>query len=240
MLRSMFAIVVLFVFTLTVQTQAGVVPALDADFNTDIVGQAPDYSLPGDPVGDRISSGGTNVISVVSGAGEMTDQPLKITRTGSGGITQFKLVPELRTCESYVLKWTAMMESSQASTTFTIRDTGSGTKAVMGFWGSQLWTGLPYSTIFPDVGYSSPVGHAFTFKLTMNVTAGSYSLSLNGTPVPEMQDYPLYGGDFDRMEVAFGGAGGDYIFIDDISVMADCSFVATEKTSWGALKSYYR
>jgi len=240
MLRS--SLVVLFVLALGLapQSQSGIVPALLANFDADVVGEAPDPALPGDPAGDKILSWGSNLTEVVSSAGVMANQPLKITRTGNSGITKFVIAPEFATCEAYVLTWTCMVESSQASTTFTIRDTSWNTKAVLGFQQDKLWTGLGTNVLYPDMGFASAFNNAFNFEMTMNVTAGTYNLSLNGTPIPEMQDYPLYGGDLDRIEVAFGGAGGDYIFVDDILIMADCSFVATEETSWGTVKAFYR
>jgi hypothetical protein len=240
MFRS--SLVILFILALGHSSQplAGVVPALLANFDADTVGETPDPTLPGDPIGDRIQLWGSTQNTVVAGAGAMTNQPLRIQKTGGSGITKFVIAPELATCEAYVLTWTAMIETNQASTTFTIRDSDSGTKAVLGFQGNRLWTGLGYSPIYPDMGVASAYDIPFNFEMTMNVTTGTYSLSLNGTPIPEMQDYPLYGGELSRIEVAFGGAGNDYIFVDDILIMADCSFVATEETSWGNVKAYYR
>lgn len=240
MLRSVMVVLIFLSLGLSSHSYAGIVPALRADFSADVVGQAPDPNLPGDPVGDKILSWGQNLIRVVSGSGEMSDQPLRIAKTSNSGITKFVIVPELTGCEGYVLTWTAMIETSQASTTFTIRDGSSNTKAVLGFQGNRLWTGLGTNPIYPDMGVPSAFDVAFTFEMTMNVVDGTYSLSLNGTPIPEMQDYPLYGGEMDRIEVAFGGSGSDYIFVDDLLIMADCSLVATEQTNWGNLKAYYR
>jgi hypothetical protein len=220
-------------------TQAGVVPALNANFNADIVGQAPDASLPGEPVGDQIAFSGSNINTVHSGSGEMSDQPLRIAKGGSGGLTRFKIVPEYRGCEAFVLQWTVMIEDFQASTTFTLRNTNSNTMAVMGFQSNRFWTGAGYAPIYPDMGVASAIDKAFTFEMRLNRTTNLYSMSVNGNPIPEMQDYPLGGGEFDRIEVAFGGNGSDYVYVDDITISADCSFVSTENTSWGSLKSRY-
>ncbi|MFT5314738.1 MAG: hypothetical protein ACI9UK_000563 [Candidatus Krumholzibacteriia bacterium] len=241
MFRSLLVILLILVLGQSSQTLAGVVPALNANFDSDALG-TPIYDLPGEPVGDIIQNPGTNTLSVVSSAGGLTNQPLKIRRSGSGGLTRFKLAPGLNACESYVLSWKVMFEEHQQSTTFTIRDTSWDVMAILGFSPAGLWLGYPSSPIYPDIddGGTGGIGLIFDFEMTMDTVADTYSLSLNGTPIAEMQDFKLWGADLDRLEVAFGGSAGDYVFVDDILVMADCSFVANEETSWGNVKAYYR
>ena len=240
MLRLSFAISCLIVLGLSTPVFAGIVQVLSADFNSDVVGDAPDASLPGDPSGDRISFWRSSGYSEVSaGSGVMADQPLKINKPDGGGITRFHIAPDYRSCESYVLRWTTMIEGPQAATNFTLRDISYNTIAVLGFQGSSLWTGLGTDQMFPDVGIPSAYGVAFAFELRLDRANNVYDLFVNDSPVPGMQGYPAYGGDLDRIEVAFGGLTPHFIYVDDLSISADCSSVAAEPTSWGQLKSRF-
>jgi len=220
---------------------AGSLYALVANFDADVVGEAPDTNLPGEPSGDYLYYYGAanGVCEVISGVSTMIGQPLRAERTANSYIVRFALDPELNNCESYVIRWTAMYDEEQFASAFSLRSSSQQLLAAVGVTGSSL-TAVYGSTSVTLAGQSSAVNRVIDYEINLNLEESTFSLAIDGAPVPEVQDVLALGADFARFEISYGGTGVQYVYIDDISVWANCSSVATDKIKWGEIKAIYR
>jgi len=215
------------------------VVALHADFNQNTVGEQPPADLPGDPVGDRLtfnSAGGT--IKVVDQAGPMTDQPLVYHRTSLSFLTLGAYVaPDLESCESYLIRWTRMVNKEVSFFGISFRANGNWQLAQFQYDDAFVLNMNGFQNPL-SVGYQANVPQLF--ELTIDLVAERTSLSIDGSPVPEAQNLPFVQsnltGTFQNILITGGGTEYPDFIIDDLEVIATCGSVPVNASTWGGLK----
>lgn len=217
-----------------VSTAAWAAPAFHADFDLDTPDQPPSTIPPGPPDGDairlRTQSGTGGSILVRSAVGSMTDQPVEIERFDGGSVAfHSDLDPSLTTCPGYTISYTAM-SSLTFFTTITFRGTGGYIISSVEYRGggvlSYNGSGNPLSVgYFPD--------QPQLFEITVDMVGQTTSLSIDGVPIPEAQDYPFaLATDAIVLTVSFGGTTPATIVMDDIHVEGvGCSVPTTTSTT---------
>ena len=94
------------------------------------------------------------------------------------------------------------------------------------------------SANYLSVGWTYWVHQQFEF--TIDLVNNTYSLSIDGVPVPEMQDLPGSAGAFESLSFEFGGVVEASIVVDNVHVVGNCPHVGTEPVSWGTVKARYQ
>lgn len=216
--------------------------ALDAKFDQDTVGEPPALDLPGDPEGDFLTvQTEAGSLYVADAVGAMLNQPLVIERSDFGVISvTAHLVPELITCNSYLVRWVGMVDqevdffevSFRSGMDNQLGQLQYGTGLVLSMNGVQNPLSVGYQAIIPQV-----------FALTVDLLSETTSLSIGGEPVPEAQNLPFLEvnstGSFEN--IIFSGGGAEFMdfVLDDLEVFAFCEPTATVPTTWSTLKTRY-
>lgn len=218
------------------------VVALDADFNQNTVGEQPPTDLPGDPAGDRMTfttSGGT--VQVADAYGVMTDQPLVYHRTSLSALTIVAYVaPQYEDCNSYLIRWTSMVDQEVGFFGISFRASGNWQLAQFQYYEGFVLNMNGFQNPL-SVGYAAGVPQLF--ELTIDLVNERTSLSIDGNPVPEAQNLPYVQANLTGtfQSILFTGGGTEYpdFVIDDLEVIADCGTVAAEPITWSRLKTLY-
>lgn len=217
--------------------------AFYADFNMDTAGEQPNLSPPGPPSGDAISlntAGGS--VTVEATYGVMTDQPLVMDRVTTGAHTaQFILDPTSTGCDTYAVRWTAMITEATDNINISFRNE---TNSVMAQFHYRPNGVLAYNGFTNEIatGYAPNVPQ--DFEVMIDIPAGTTSLSIDGVPDPKAQNrpfvFPNFSETFDNFIVGFAGLEYEEFIIDDIEIIATaCDVVPTERSSWSALKATF-
>jgi len=226
--RSSLAILPLLA-SLVVSTAAWATPAFHADFNLDTPDQPPSTIPPGPPDGDSIRvrphSASDGSVLVRETVGPMTDQPLEIDRLEGGSVNfEGNLDPALTTCQGYTVSFRAM-SSLTFFTTVTFRGTGGHIISSVEYRGGGV---LSYNTSTNPLSVGYFPDQPQLFEITVDMVGRTTSLSIDGVPIPEAQDYPLVlATDAVVLIVSFGGLTPATMVIDDIHVEGTGCPVAT-------------
>jgi hypothetical protein len=217
--------------------------ALNANFNQNTVGEQPPADLPGDPVGDFLAFGSNaaGVITVVDQNGPMTDQPLLMDRKISGLFSfTANLAPDLVSCETYVVRWTSMVDREVF--TFGINLVGGG--------GNLAALEYDEAFVINMNGFQNPTSVAYQanvpqdFEVTVDMVAKKTSLSIDGVPVPEAQNLNFISfnaaGTFEYLIFSGSSVENWDFIIDDLQVIATCGSTPAIPTTWSLLKAKYR
>lgn len=215
-----------------------------ADFNADSVGKAPDLTLPGPPEGDHmeVSLIAPGTYTVVESAGTLVDQPLELKREsgGSGGLNAgFYFPANAATCDSFVVKWSAMAHTLIPPSFFVLRGPQGR------IYGSIRMTGpnvirLQIGGTEQDVG-TWAVDVANSFEWHIDTAAHIQTLLIDGVPVAEDVDAPAPAdGDVTYFQFEHGFTDAFTLYMDDIEVYTvDCATTPVKKGTWGRIKSLY-
>jgi hypothetical protein len=235
-------ILVLALGTLASDARSQVV-AFQDDFNHDTVGQLPLRDPPLAPVDDvLIAMQGAGDFKVRDAVGDLTDQPLQMTQGAqvSSQYVQCKLSPDLRSCQNYVISWRSLMI---APSVFFVSGAARGPRGEL--MASISWRGD--KVVFNagganetdmSVGWVPNVSQLF--DLSLDMVNHTVSLSVDGVPLPEIQDqsFRQSANDLVSWIVSFGGIGTQTIVLDDLLITATgCGGVAIEEPNWGAVKA---
>jgi hypothetical protein len=209
------------------------------DFSNDSVGQPPSMDPPGIPDGDSASHlGAMGTATVLASSGSLTEQPLELQRASGIGWFHFRfnVDPDMQDCERYTVTWRSLLKDEPYFINIAARSTSA---VIMG--------NIEYRPdgVLSRTG-SSPlsVGWAYwtdqLFEFTIDNEAHQFSVSIDGDPVPEIQDVLISSGSLESLSFEFGGVVASSIVVDDVHIVADCENVAAESTCWGSIKSWYR
>lgn len=226
---------------------------MHADFNSDTAGEWPGLDPYGDPAGDSIwfynhidpSS------AIVHGSlYELADKPLVVSRlSGSHIQVYYSFDPEHVDCNSYTVTFDAMANNPLEYAYFTFREQGLRLFMNMAFTDdpridvkSQGPITLHSSAETTSVRWYE--ADALSFEFEIDLVGKSYSMSIDGVPVPEAQDHPFtignQDGTFGHMSMQFGGLQDAVMAIDNLHVVAHCGpDVGVEGTSWGSVKAIW-
>lgn len=226
--------------TLVPEVGRAQIPALRADFNSNTVGEKPPGDLPGDPAGDSVlltTTAGT--ITVETGFGVMTDQPLVMNRKTTGLFaTGFYVRPGLDTCGSYTMRWTGMLTEDTDNIRMNF-NADLGLLAQLGYDGNGTLVLNGFTAL--SVGFQPNVPQTFEFSFDFGTK--KVSLSIDGVPVPKAQDVgfydPLFATRFESAVFAMSGLEYEEYIIDDVAVDAFGCELPTLQTSWGTLKAQF-
>lgn len=240
-MKSRFTPLLALAFVVAAAPPAAAVLVLEATFDDDEVGAVPDHTLPGGPAGDALDlrySGGS--MTVETGYGSMTDQPLVCHRYTTGSFwANFVLPEEARECGSYTVSYRVELPAIVFFLACILRpEFGGGNLGSVEYRAggamSFYTSGNPLSE-----GYSAGVSQLI--EVTYDRLAGTSSLSIDGKAVPEAQDIAVGTADFHRLQFSPGGTEDMRFVIDDVRIEAfDCDLVPTRTTSWGMVKALHR
>lgn len=233
----------------TAQAESRVV--LEADFNSDQIGQAPDTSLPGGPEGDGLTliaqSTGSSFL-VVESAATLLDQPLQATRVAGPGrfACSFDLPTDAYGCQNVVVKWCAVAVTGFTLTNFSIK----GPAGQFDFYGLLNFRSGGAITISPDVGVpnevtigSWSVGTAQCFEWHIDRQTGLQSVFIDGAPAVEgfATTWETTSTDVVAFEYATALQETLTYAIDDVEVsVVDCTTTPNAPITWGQVKAIYR
>lgn len=218
------------------------VPAFQANFDLDPVGEAPNSDPPGEPDGDIISlrtQGGP--ITVEESVGSITGQPVLMDRQETGYFSLTAVLDEdYWYCNHYTIRW----RSASRDNLFFYACAAYSAN-------SMLLSGLEYRQSyvlsFNSVNNPLPVGYQIDtmqeFVMTLNMVDKTTSLLVDGMAYPEAQDMSqvqVYGDGLKVFSFSPGGLDPSQFVVDDIEITADCADTAVAPATWSRVKSLYR
>lgn len=211
--------------------------AFQADFNLDTVDEEPNLDPPGEPSGDEIiisTSGG--ILTVQPSFGAMTDKPVVLDRRRSGSLSlQALLDPSLRSCSTYVVRWTSMLTEATGSVTIGVYSESS----LMGALYYKEDGLLEYNLVPLEAAYTPNVPQMF--ELSIDIPNRKTSLSVDGLADPNAQERPFVllnvTGTFRRLFASYGGFDNHEFAMDDIEILATDCGLATQTRTWSAVKA---
>jgi len=216
--------------------------AFQDDFDQDTPGSAPATSPPGDPDGDAIglrTTGGP--ITVEETVGPIAGQPVLMDRQQTG---QFSLAaqldPDMWFCDAYTIRWRSASRDNVFFFSVSAYSDNHMLLAGLEYRQGYLLSFNGAGNVVPD-GYQIDVVQEF--EITLDMTAKTTSLSVDGVPVEGLQDisqYQVLGDGMKWLSFSPGGLAAMEFVVDDIEITADCGGTATEPASWGMVKSLYR
>lgn len=245
-MRSVRAIVAVAVATLILGPGAGSaapVVVLEATFDLDTPGAAPDPTLPGGPAGDSLilrDDGGVH--EVVASALGLENQPLVMDRQDDDTFGLQAIVPDdgSRDCGRYTVSWWVSTSESVCFMPCTIRDSRGRIIGSLSFRGNGLLT-YNYAKNELSVGYTPgvPMHCAIELDFATRMT----TLYLDGVAVPEAMDHSfreLIAEDVRMFHFSPACTDTYQFVVDDIRIEGDdCDLVPTRRTSWSAVKATY-
>lgn len=226
-----------------------------ANFNADTVDEWPNTSPIGDPADDSLwyyqaapFNGASSI--VYSSFWQLTDKPLVVSRPAGGYMKLYFLFdPTYTDCGSYTVTFDAMAGNALGFVYFTLNEIGYRSIVSIGFADDPA----------PNISGQGPItlwssndvtsvrwyeAQAQSFRIELDVEAGTFSLFIDEAAVPEATDHPIYVGNHDgtfgSMAMNFGGTTDAVMAIDNIEVIAHCATVKTESASWGSIKSLWK
>lgn len=234
---------VLILSLICVQPTAGApVAAFQNDFNHDTVGAEPSLDPPLDPPADYMQAQDTlGSILVRSAVGDLTDQPLEVDNAGASHQFWFRcfLDPSYQDCDTYTVRWRSLMTRALFYVVLAVRDPSQRLAAAVEYREAAALScngsGNPL-----DVGWSANTSQLF--EMTLDMTAETVSLSVDGVPQSGVQGLSFYQSGITMLEqFRVESAGGYELVIDDIEILGDgCPAVPVEPTTWGRVKAGYR
>ena len=204
---------------------------LHADFNSDTLGEKPSTYPPGDPEGDAFGAstvGGP--ITVESAVADLTDQPILMKRQqiGSFGFTAYTADHPL--CGLYQASWHSLMRQRPQFFYFSLLAHNPPGEIVRPVLASVIYRSagtrryLTYNTSVSELSVSYDLDVAQLFEVTIDMVSKTTSLSIDGVPVPEVQDRMFnQGAQWDDLSLrSLGGTPGltdtYQLAIDDVHI----------------------
>jgi len=222
---------------------AAPVLVLEATFDLDTPGEAPDPSLPGGPAGDTLvlrDDGGAH--EVVASALGLENQPLVMDRQDDDTFGLQAIVPDdgSRDCGRYTVSWWVSTSESVCFMPCTIRDSRGKIIGSLAFRANGLLT-YNYAHNELSVGYTP--GVPMHVAIELDFATKMTTLYLDGSPVPEAMDHSfreLVAEDVRMFHFAPACTDTYQFVVDDIRIEGeDCDLVPTRRTSWSAVKATY-
>lgn len=224
---------------------------MHADFNADTAGAWPGLDPTGDPAGDSIwfyNYTDPSSAIVQSSLYELTDKPLVVSRlSGSHIQVYYSFDPEHIDCNSYTVGFDAMAGNPLEYAYFTFREEGLRVFMSMGFADDpRLDISGQGPVTLHNSGETTSVrwyeADALHFEYEIDLVGKTYSMSIDGVPVPEAQNHGFsvgnQDGTFAHMSMQFGGLNDAVMAIDNLYVIAHCGTkVAAESKTWGSVKA---
>jgi len=240
-MRAMTLLVLVCMITMAGNAAAQAV-AFQDNFNHDTPGSAPNVDPPGDPDEDSIglwTVGGP--MTVEERVGDITGQPVLLDRQQTGSFTFYATNdPDLWFCDAYTVRWRSAARNNLFFFACAVRSHNYQLLA-----GVEYRQGLDLS--FNGIGNQIPGGFQIDvmqeFEITLDMAAKTTSLSVDGVPVPGLQNisqYQVNGDGMKSLSFEAGGLDNLQFVIDDIEVIAECGGTPVESASWGLVKSIYR
>ena len=215
-----------------------------ANFNSDVVGAAPDLSLPGPPPGDflaiRESSGTVRVRTAV---GTLVNKPVEMNQVpGIGAVDLLGWLPEGSDCESVVVSWRSLARSNNVCyLACVLRSSNLGIIAALQYRDNGRLDYLGVGDL--PVTYTADVDQLF--EITIDFVARTTSLSVDGVALAGFQGVPFVNpsstvGDLRRIGFEAGCITTQDFAVDDIKAESPCGAVPVEENTWGAIKALYQ
>lgn len=213
-----------------------------ADFNSDVLWETPDGSLPGGPEGDYLWWNANMTPYVVKAAGTLADQPIEIERpSGPGGaLFQLRLPNDATACSKFVLRWRVARTSS--NNYFSMLLVGTWYHGLLTFHAETISIGTSLSLTDLIAVTTVPEDVDVLLEWEIDRTTGLQSLSIDGMLVVEDLATSFTFPDHTAAMFSFemGGQSAQSFALDDIEVYTvDCA-TPVEPTSWGSIKGSYR
>jgi hypothetical protein len=195
---------------------------LEANFNADTIGLAPDVTLPGVPAGDFLTLNQTaGTVTVVSSIDGLTAKPVELKSGNSlGGVgLSAWLAPVLPGLERVTVRWRSLARDDNP--VFLVR---CAVRSATGILASVDYT--PHGTLLYNLGAALPVGfqnnRSQQFTIVVDFLAGTTSLSIDGAPVAGFQDVPFAeaGSVVARVSFETEQDHPQTLVVDDISAVA--------------------
>jgi hypothetical protein len=240
-MRNILFMAMAFFITLAGSVTAQTV-ACTNNFDHDTPGEAPILDPPGDPDGDRLALftvGGP--ITVQESVGSISGQPVLLDRTqeGSFGLT-IVLDPDMWYCDAYSIRWRSASRNNLFFFSIAARSANYKLLSSIEYRQGLVMTFRSSALEIPG-GYQIDVMQEFV--ITLDMVAGTTSLSVDGIAPPELQDiaqFQINGDGLQKLAFSPGGLENLQFVVDDIEITSDCEEVANESVNWGAVKSLYR
>jgi hypothetical protein len=203
---------------------------LAADFNGDLVGQPPDVTLPGAPVGDYLTlNQEAGTVEVVSSIDGLTNKPVLLKQNNDvGGVALFAWAagppPGL---ESVTLRWRSLARDDNPVTLLRCA-ARAASGAILGSVEYRPHGELTYNSVGGSNGPTLPVSYqqnrSQQFTMVVDFLAGTTSLAVDDVPVPGFQSVPFAeaGADFGSAIFDAEGPHPQSLVVDDVSAVAFC------------------
>jgi hypothetical protein len=216
--------------------------AFQNNFDHDTPGSVPITDPPGEPDGDAmelVANGGA--ITVQETVGPIVGQPVLMDRQSAG---EFRLRAwldaDLWYCDSYSIHWRSAARNNVFFVSCSAR---SDNLKLLTFLEYRQGLVLDFRGAALEIPGGYQIDVMQEFEMTLDMTTETTSLSVDGVPLPGMQDIAQYqiGGDgLQSFTITFGGTAATQFVVDDIEIIANCDGTPTEPVNWGAVKSLYR
>ncbi len=239
------ALWILLIVVSSASTSGAGIIVFQNDFNHDTVDQNPTSDPPLAPADDTFRySDGSGSFLVRAAVGDLLDQPLEMVQGSALGSHYIRAGIGIahQTCQSFVVSWRSLL---RAKSTFFISADFRGSSGAL--YGSISWRGTAIvfnaggsnEANLPQ-GWAPDVSQLFEMKLDM--TTDTFSLSLDGVAVPEVQNqsFRTPGDALVSFGISFGGRGPQTIVVDDLRITGtSCGQVLLDRPTWSGVKARF-
>jgi hypothetical protein len=191
-----------------------------ADFDLDIVGEAPDTTLPGDPVGDRLTLGERSGSSRVrESVGDLMNQPVEMSQIN--GVGSMDLVGTVAgappTSGLWSVSWKSLLQPGGIFfIPVVVRDDTGLIVASMSYRPGLLSFGSGTASI--GVSYTTGVAQDFAFLIDLDLK--TVNLYVDGVLyVEDANFYQSSASNIARFGFEFGGQTAQTLAADDMLIM---------------------
>lgn len=191
--------------------------------------------IPGDPEGDAVlANASSTAIRVVENAGDLADQPLMLTHSGSGGSPKcwFYLDPSVAGARVYRVRWRSVALDIQAGTFITFRN-GQTLLGSLDYRGGSRFT---FGGANNDLAASFQVGVSQQFEMFFDMDQDLTRLWIDGVEVSVIQ--PNFGetAQIERIGFEMSGQLAQNFALDDLEVLVNSAAVSTDAPTWTEVK----